>query len=326
MLVTSRKASFIKIPYALLGERLVHISEVTSGLSHECVCPECKAALIARKGQKVRHHFAHYHSTNCQPETVVHRIAKRLLAERIEAALAGRQDLQIRWKCAHCDDVHSGNLLRRVRSIYVERNFDSCRPDITLCEISDKPIALIEVVVTHPPDENVRNLCRNHSIEFLECHIRTEDDLEQITKSAPLQITCGTYCPRMRCSKCKARLPSNRLHVVVVKCNRCKHDMNVAYASCDRLVRGPDEFTPEEITAAEKHGVVLQLVTSKTLGAQYVANVCPRCKAFVGNHFMLDYMDWKADAVCWGICSGRNASLAAESSCDKSQLRMFDEA
>jgi len=84
--------------------------------------------------------------------------------------------------------------------------------------------------------------------------------------------------------------------------------------------------TPDEITAAEKHGVVLQLVTSKTLGAQYVANVCPRCKAFVGNHFMLNYMDWKADAVCWGICSGRNASLVAESPCDKSQLRMFDEA
>lgn len=320
--MTSRKASFIKIPYALLGERLVHISEVTSGLSHECVCPECKAALIARKGQTIRHHFAHYHSTNCQPETVVHRIAKRLFAERIGAALAGHQDLPIQWKCVHCDDVHSGNLLRRVCSIHVERDFNSCRPDITLCGTSDKPIALIEVVVTHPPDENVREFCHNHSIELLEYHIRTEDDLEQITKSAPLQITRGTYCPRMRCSKCKARLPSNRLHVIVGKCNRCKYDMNIAYASCDRVVRGPDEFTSEEITAAEKQGAVLELVPSKNLKA-YIANVCPRCKAFVGKHFMLGYMDWKADAVCWGTCLERNVSLEVESS-PGSQLSMFN--
>jgi len=324
--VITEKANVLKIPFAITNGRLVHISEVASGLLCECTCPECNAPLIARKGKKVRHHFAHYLSTNCQPETVVHRIAKRLLAERIEAALAERQDLQIQWKCAHCDDVHSGNLLKRVHSIYVERNFDSCRPDITLCGSSDKPIALIEVVVTHPPDENVMDFCRNFSIELLEYHIKTEADLELTLKSAPLSFTRGTYCPRMRCSKCKARLSSNRLHIVVGKCNRCKHDMNIAYASCDRLVRGPDEFTPDEISAAEKHGVVLQMVSSKTLGAQYVANVCPRCKAFVGNHFMLNYMDWKADAVCWSICSVGNAPLAAENPHDILQLRMFDEA
>ena len=298
----SRKSTLIKIPYALAGERLVNILDAPRGLSHGCVCPECRAPLIARKGPKVRPHFAHYHSTNCKPETVVHRIAKLLLSKRISAALAAHNDLQIQWKCAHCGELHWGNLLKRARSIHIERQLGSCRPDITLCEPSGKPIALIEVVVTHPPDDNVHALCRNRSIELLECHIKREEDLEHIGNSTPLLMTRGSYCPRMRCSKCQARLTSNRLHVVVRECHRCKHQLRIAFASHGGSVRGPEEFSAEEITAAENHGVILRVVASKTLNAHYVANVCPRCEAFVGKHFLLDCMDWRASAVCWS-CS-----------------------
>lgn len=323
--MTSRKSTLIKIPYALAGERLVHVSDVPSGLSHGCVCPECRAPLVARKGPEVRHHFAHYHSTSCEPETVVHRIAKLLLLERISAALAAHRDLQIQWRCTHCGDIHWGNLLKRARSIHMERQFGSCRPDITLCARSGKPVALIEVVVTHPPDDNVHALCRNHSIELLECHIKREGDLEHIGKAAPLLITRGSYCPRMRCSKCQARLTSNRLHVVVGECNRCKHEILIAFASHDGSVRGPEEFSSEEITAAENHGVVLRVVTSKTLNAHYVANVCPRCKAFVGKHFLLDYMDWKAPAVCWSCSRAQEAlpSSAQAQTDDPRQTLLF---
>lgn len=321
--VTAENSAILKIPYAVSNGRLVHISEVASGLSRECVCLECHAPLIARKGQKVRHHFAHYRPTKCQPETVVHRIAKRLMAERIETALAGHEELPIQWVCAHCDDTHAGNLLKRANSIHVERGFGSCRPDLTVCGRSGKPTAFIEIVVTHPPDESVRNICRLQAIELSEYHVTTDEDLERIADSSPLVITRGSYCPSLRCSKCQKRLGYEKLHLVAGQCPRCKRDMKIAFASSGRLVRGPDEFSTQEVEAARRHGGVLERRHSNTLNAEYIANVCPRCHAFIGKHFMDEYMNWKADAVCWSDCSHYDDE-SSRATQDKRQLSLLN--
>ena len=297
--MTSGQSAILKIPYGISKGRLVHISKVARGLSCDCVCPVCKAVLIARRGPKVRQHFAHYRPTTCKPETVVHHIGKMLLRDRIQAALDVQQELHMRWGCAHCDDVHEGNLLRKVRSVSLEHDFGSCRPDIALFKRSGKPIAFIEVIVTHPPEENLRRYCHDHLIELLQCHLKTEQDLEQITTSSPLEITRGSYCPRMRCSNCGARFTTHKLHLVTAKCYHCKRDMAIAFASDGRVVRGPDEFSDYEVAAACRHGVVLRRKHSGPLNSDYIANVCSRCGAFIGQHFMPGYMDWKAPAVCW---------------------------
>ena len=215
------------------------------------------------------------------------------------------------WKCAHCDGVHEGNLLKRVRSVGLEHDFGSCRPDIALFERSGRPIAFIEVIVTHPPDENLLGYCHDHLIELLECHLKTEQDLEQIATSSSLDITRGSYCPRMRCSNCSARLTANKLHLVTAKCPRCTRDMAIAFASDGRVVRGPDEFSDDEVAAACRSGVVLRLNNSKRLNTDYIANVCPQpqCGAFIGKHFMLEYMDWRAPAVCWNCRRAPGAPL-----------------
>jgi hypothetical protein len=136
-------------------------------------------------------------------------------------------------------------------------------------------------------------------IELLQCHLKTEQDLEQITTSSPLEITRGSYCPRMRCSNCGARFTTHKLHLVTAKCYHCKRDMAIAFASDGRVVRGPDEFSDYEVAAACRHGVVLRRKHSGPLNSDYIANVCSRCGAFIGQHFMPGYMDWKAPAVCW---------------------------
>jgi len=213
------------------------------------------------------------------------------------------------WRCAHCEGIHEGNLLKRVRSVDLEHDFGSCRPDIALFKRSGKPIAFIEIIVTHPPDENLRRHCHDHLIELLECHLKTEQDLEQITRSSPLEITHGSYCPRMRCSNCGARLPAHKLHLVTAKCPCCTRDMIIAFASDDGVVRGPDEFSDYEIAAACRYGVVLQLKHSRTLNTDYIANVCSRCGAFIGKHFMLEYTDSKAPAFCWSCRHVQRAPL-----------------
>jgi Competence protein CoiA-like family len=292
-------SSTIKIPYALSGGQLIHISNVSSGLAANCVCLVCNSPLIARKGQKMRHHFAHWRPVDCNPETVIHQLGKRLLNDRIQSALTSNQPLNLEWNCTYCGDAHPGNLLKLARAVHVERSFGSCRPDIAICGTNDKPIAFLEIVVTHPPDDAVLNFSKKHGVEIFEFHVQSETDLEQIKSSAPLVATSGTYCPKQKCSNCRARLSENKLHVKIIECYRCKRGMKIAFASRDRIVRGPDQFSNDEIAGAQHHGVVLERRYSKTMDTEYVANICPQCKALFGNHFMYEYMDWKSDAVCW---------------------------
>ena len=69
--------------FALRNEKIVHISEVERGRKCGCKCPVCNGLLIARKGEQLSHHFAHYAKTNCEysGESALHFAAKELLSK-----------------------------------------------------------------------------------------------------------------------------------------------------------------------------------------------------------------------------------------------------
>jgi hypothetical protein len=80
----------------VFGERadgmIFHISEVTSGLCCNCICPGCGSRLVARKGARKDHHFGHHGVEDgrpCKsgPETALHKFAKDALGRRLELAL-----------------------------------------------------------------------------------------------------------------------------------------------------------------------------------------------------------------------------------------------
>lgn len=53
----------MKHEFGLREGEILHISEVTmkeSGKAYNCIYPQCKEALIAKKGSKNMHHFANY--------------------------------------------------------------------------------------------------------------------------------------------------------------------------------------------------------------------------------------------------------------------------
>lgn len=78
------------VPFALLSSgQLVDISSFESGVLTDGKCPECGGALVAKKGAKRAHHFAHYSITNCVGalETSLHLAAKQVL---IDAAAEGK--------------------------------------------------------------------------------------------------------------------------------------------------------------------------------------------------------------------------------------------
>lgn len=63
--------------------RLVHVDDVLSGLACDCTCPGCGASLIARKGEKNQHHFAHANGAECSGArmTALHMLAQQIIQE-----------------------------------------------------------------------------------------------------------------------------------------------------------------------------------------------------------------------------------------------------
>ena len=95
----------LKLPFGLKDGKILHISQVEQGLNCGCICPNCQHPLIARKGSKTTHHFAHYKGKECEKalETALHIAAKEILSRykriilpRIELKLKHNRFLQIK--------------------------------------------------------------------------------------------------------------------------------------------------------------------------------------------------------------------------------------
>jgi len=63
-----------ELVFGLKDDKVVHISEVESGLSCNCICAKCGRRLVAKKGDIRIYHFAHEDDSECQlaVETSLH--------------------------------------------------------------------------------------------------------------------------------------------------------------------------------------------------------------------------------------------------------------
>ncbi|MEZ4985637.1 MAG: competence protein CoiA family protein [Saprospiraceae bacterium] len=68
----------VQLSIAKRNGKWVSIGEVPSGLAGGCICPGCGASLIARKGKRQQHHFAHHGDASCTGaiESALHQFAK----------------------------------------------------------------------------------------------------------------------------------------------------------------------------------------------------------------------------------------------------------
>jgi hypothetical protein len=132
----------IKIPFGQdASGAVVSIDAVVRGLDCKCFCCSCGAALVARKGEKNQHHFAHYsESLRCVEarETALHKFAKSIICETLELRLPDGLDL---------GDMQSAER---------EQWLDGIRPDV-LVQFAE-PIA-VEIFVAHRvPTEKIQKL------------------------------------------------------------------------------------------------------------------------------------------------------------------------
>jgi len=275
----------IKTPYAEKHGSLVHVSSVSRGLSCDCICPVCRDPLIARKGQVMAHHFAHSGNRDCNPETVLHDVAKRLLKDRTDIAIASGLKIKFTWPCRLCGDTHQGDIVRVAASAHLEQSVGSCRPDITLRDKDEVPRVFVEVVVTHEPEQNVRTYARANRISIVEFHIQTWDALIELLNGDTFDATRGDGCTRPKCRDCGSPLRKKVMRLVEIPCWKCKRQMKGALMNIEGLNYGPETFTADEKEIATREGAEIRSHYSETAGKRYFANTCANCGAINGRFF-----------------------------------------
>lgn len=179
-----------ELHYALLDGELVSIKEVKNGLKCGCVCPACGAKLIARQGQKVAYHFAHYKAVDCEhgKETALHLLGKKVISK-------GRVFLP-----AKPFTGESQGTIRAYNEAIEETFIGTVKPDVLLK--SDGEMLGVEIKVHHAVDDDKKYKIYELSLPTIEIDLSdagddyTEESVEQIILSG--QKTSWVYTPESK--------------------------------------------------------------------------------------------------------------------------------
>lgn len=165
----------MNIIYAVQNGNIRHISEVDSGLKCNCICPSCNSKLVARKGDKKIHHFAHYDAEECKYgyETSLHLGAKTILSNSISVEVP---DLYLEFpNQSKKKELIFEHHVISINDVNVEKKIDDIIPDIIIH--TNEGDIIIEVFVTHEVDDKKLSKIFDKKIPVLEV------DLSSLTRS-----------------------------------------------------------------------------------------------------------------------------------------------
>lgn len=144
------------------ANQLVSIKQVERGLKCDCFCFECGEQVIARKGEKNEHHFAHIsnkESCNINPESILHKFAKQVIMEEKCISLPALPNSQ--------DHEHK---IWQFSKLIAEQSVGSIRPDLVAS--LDQGIMFIEIAVTSFIDEDKLKLIKHLGVQTVEIDLR----------------------------------------------------------------------------------------------------------------------------------------------------------
>ncbi len=285
--------------------KLIRAIEAGKGIDY--FCPVCESKMVLRKsgntgkGSK-RPHFAHKSLTiNCTAESALHFAFKNLLANKIGERISENIGISINWDCSYCGDRHSGNLLKKVASLELEKNLGVCRPDIALLNSDRSVFAVIEIVVTHKPEESTLRYYFENNIILIQIDLKSDEDIDNLDdkiKYPDVLLTC--FNPK--CTKCGNFQLIKRMVLIDGNCYRCGSFLKAAMIenSNNAPIKGhqhlpPSEFSKNEVSIATSNGVILKTHYSKMANERYLANTCAICNAFVGDFYL--FSNFRAPAA-----------------------------
>ena len=143
-------------------KQIVNVKQVERGLACMCFCFECAEPVVARKGEKNEHHFAHLNnkeSCTISPESILHKFAKQVIMEERYLTLPSL-----------LDEENSEGKTWQFDHLIEEKSVGCIRPDIVATV--DDEMMFIEVAVTSFIDTDKANFIEQLGIKTVEIDLR----------------------------------------------------------------------------------------------------------------------------------------------------------
>jgi hypothetical protein len=283
----------IKIPFALdLYDQLIGIKDAQKGGKY--FCPSCRASVIVRKGEIKIHHFAHKANNICSQETAVHKIAKMLVRQRFTAWKAGLAKAPVMKRaCQVCGGKIDQAFPDKVESAELEVGLSNGSiADVALLA-QGKPIAVIEIRVTHAVDEQKATTL---PVPFIEI-----DGYKVLEQSECYEPLLDSFLP-FSCASCKAHLPlfinkskqiARATQVVLPESYYRYAPTNCWKCGKEIIVFSWPDHDNQDDNSPKKHPIPTTILfrNSKMAGTSYWLNICPYCKNNQGDFFLYSEPD-----------------------------------
>lgn len=280
----------LKVPYGFNDEGDLVSSEVAiRGVNY--YCPECRERLVHRAGEVNIKHFSHPSGTNCTPESILHKIAKHLIAEVVSQNSKGLAAIKLESYCESCGlvfdtEIPKGTFSHAEKEVF----FSPYICDVVAYRPSLEPLG-VEVFYTHKVGMDKRN---NLSIYWLE--LKAEKVIEnpyhwQPTQSrlkSTLCTTCKSHCKHVQSIADKWNIPRKLYSPIQRKnissyiastetCFKCKEEIPVFWWQGVPFC---------QIVPPETRPSTIKLSNSKQWGGTYWANTCANCNVIQGDNYL----------------------------------------
>ncbi|MGF7077712.1 hypothetical protein [Mucilaginibacter sp. UYCu711] len=195
---------------------------------------------------------------------------KSSLITTLEAQLSQQIPLNMTWDCTYCGGQHSGNLFKKVRAVL------AAEQDIHLLDSAGLLFAAIHISNNKKPKTELAESYHRQGV--ISIQVAPGEDIER-----PRFVNT---CLNPKCKKCAGFMQDKSMLIIDSKCWKCSSTMKVAMLDGHGYHPGPEVFTPEELTFAREHGVLIKSNYSSVRRESYLSNTCPACGKLTGDHYL----------------------------------------
>lgn len=173
--------------YAMKNGVATYIEDVESGLKCGCTCPSCGEPLVAKKGTKRMHHFAHHAEQNCEYgyETSLHLAAKEILSKSKKIVLP--PVYVVFPESYKKDELVSDAQELEIEDITLEKRFGDVIPDVVI--YANGRQYFIEIFVTHRVDDEKLQKLRKADISTIEIDLSREASITSMDELTDLLLS-----------------------------------------------------------------------------------------------------------------------------------------
>lgn len=158
------------------------VSAVTAPRRGQYRCLECSSEMVVCRGDVKQPYFRHSSDPSierfCNPESFIHKLAKRLLKEKLDLALRENTPFILKWECTDCHKDFSINLTDCIDQVEVEQSLfnNAVRPDVTSFN-KGIPVITLEIVNTHSPEEKTLKICEDNGVRVFVIPVSPQKNL-----------------------------------------------------------------------------------------------------------------------------------------------------